>query len=283
MADALQGVTEVDATIQDVVSSLIQSYLQQEALLVPTVQDWSAMAKPGLDTIKIPRAPGFTVGDKAENTPVDAQTLTYSTDDLAMDKHKAIQFLAEDIAQIQANIPMMQDVAMRMAKDLAYQVDSDIYACLKACSAAAPDHLIKYLDTVNNDLEVQDLVEWRRLLNIQNVPMDDRYVLIPPSKEADMLKIDNFIKANEYGSREALLNGEIGRVFGFTVIVSNVSESDAACVAYHRSHVAFAFQRAVRFETDRDMANLATRLGADTIYGCKVLDSGKRGVFADET
>ena len=57
-----------------------------------------------------------------------------------------------------------------------------------------------------------------------------------------MLNLAQFINADQYGGREALLNGEIGRVFGFRVIVSNLL-ADAEAYAYHRSCLAFASQK----------------------------------------
>jgi predicted outer membrane protein len=48
--------------------------------------------------------------------------------------------------------------------------------------------------------------------------------------------------------------------------------------AYHKSHVAVAIQQAISYDTDKDLANLATRHSFDQIYGVKLLDSGKRGV-----
>lgn len=46
-------------------------------------------------------------------------------------------------------------------------------------------------------------------------------ILIHPRQEKDLRDLSQFIDASEYGSAGVLLNGEVGRIFGMTVIVSN--------------------------------------------------------------
>ena len=248
MAYEYFGVTDIANVSAELISSLVQEQLVEYLRLAPTVSDYSAMAMPGYKQIAIPRGSDLSAAAKGEGTEFEAQHFTYATDDLALDKHYVVPVDVEDIAQIQSRVPLMQDLVARMAVALADQIDSDIYDALKTCSTAAPDHVIQYNDAVNEDLELVDITECRKLLNIQKVPQMDRYLLICPSQEKNMLGISNFIKANEYGAREALLNGEIGRVFGFTVIMSNVCESDNYTLAYHKSHVAYAQQMGVKIE-----------------------------------
>lgn len=274
MADALLGKTEVDAVSQEIVTSIVQELLIQEAKLLPTVTDFSSLAGPGMDKIKIPNAGGFTVGDKAENTAVDAQLITYSTDDLALDKHKVIQVLLEQFADLQSKVAATQDIAMRAGKALALQVDTDIITALKATSASSPDHRIALAGA---SFAEADILEANRLLNVQNIPKSDRYFVISPDFEKAALAIANFVQADRYGDRMPLITGELGMAYGFRFIVHNGVSTTA--VAYHKSHVAVAIQQALRYQTALDLANLAVRHSFDQVYGVKTLDSGKRGVL----
>ena len=80
------------------------------------------------------------------------------------------------------------------------------------------------------------------------------------------------------------MNGEIGRVFGFRVIVTNQFSSDSEFVAYHRSHVGFARQMAPKFERQRSsLTKLSDEVSLSLLFGVKQLDSGNRAVYADET
>lgn len=274
MADVLLGKTEVDAVSAELIADLTQSFLIQEAKLLPTVLDYSAIAGPGMDKIKIPKAGGFTVNDKTENTAVDSQAITWSTDDLNLDKHKVIQVLVEKYAQLQGGGRVVSDIAERAGKALALQIDTDIIAALVATSASTPDHRIALAGSTFAEV---DILEARKLLNDQNVPLSDRFLVIPTAYEKSALALANLIQQDRYSGNTAIVSGEIGQAYGFRIIVHTGLSTTA--VAYHKSHVAVAIQQGLTYDFDKDLPNLAIRHSFDQVYGVKVLDSGKRGVL----
>jgi hypothetical protein len=144
-------------------------------------------------------------------------------------------------------------------------------------STSAPDHDINYNDTTNDDLEIADIVEARRLLGVQNVPMGDRSCFVTPDKEADLLKIDNFVRLDASGS-QGLTTGQIGRVYGFEVFMSTQMDAANSSLFCHRSAAATARQLLPKVEMDRDLPQLSDRWSVSHIYGVKTLDSGKRHV-----
>lgn len=275
------GVTETSAAAKAEVSSLVQSYLQQQSILLPTVSDYSFMAQKGVSSIKLPRSGGFTVGDKAENTAADATTVTYAADTITLNKHKYIQFLIEKIADKHTSVAVAQDMLMKASKDLAYQIDLDIVVELKLASAAAPDHQIVFIDTVTDVIAKGDILAARALLQAQNVDVKDCYIGIGPEKENELLALADFIQAERYGSAAPIQLGEFGKIYGMPVLVSNAF-SDFMCV-WHKSAVGIAFSQGIEVDSDKDLANLGTRYSLDMIYGVEVLDGGKRQVFVDST
>jgi len=273
MAD--MGKTEVAATIEERISMEIQKQLIEGSKLVPTVQNFSSLATPGVDTIKVPRAGDFTVDDKVENTAVTAQVLTYATDDMLLDKYKVIQVLLEDDAALEARPDVVADILGRMGRGIALQVDTDIVAALEATSAAAPDHRIAY---VGASIAQADILAARELLHIQNVPFNECYLGVDPTQEAALLAIADFVRADTYGSAAGLQNGELGRLYGCTVIMSN--EFDALkSMIWHPTHVGFAMHAMAKFETERELDKLATRYSVAQKYGTLTMDSGKRAVL----
>lgn len=275
MADALLGKTEVDAASAELISSIVQQFLIQESKLLSTVSDYSALAVPGSDTVKFPKAAGFTVGDKAENTAVDAQVMTYATDDLLLNKHKVVQVLVEKFAKLQGPQSLEADIALRAAKGLALQLDIDIITALEAASASGPDHRIAYIGAT---IAKEDILAARTLLNKQVVPMEDRYLVISPDSESSLLALADFIHAQTYGDANSLKSGELGRIYGFTVMMHN-NAATLKTLAYHKSHVAAAIQQGMVYDSDKDLANLAMRHSFDQVYGVKTMDAGKRGVL----
>lgn len=274
MADALTGLTETSATVEAIVSTEVQEVLTANMVVPGSVMDFSSQVGPGMDRLKIPRFGNFTVGSKSENTAVDAQVNAFSTDDLLLDQHKVVQFLIEDISDLQSKIAVTQAYVQQAAKDMAAQMDQKLIDDMEAgVSAAAPDHKIAYDDTVS--LKKQDFLNARKLLNIQKVPLADRFCLISPTSEASVLAIAEFVRVDESGGSAALRNGEIGKLFGFSVLMSPQAE-DLKSLFYHKSAHAFARQLAPRVQQDLDLANLAMRWSIDHIFGSKTLDSGKR-------
>lgn len=274
MADL--GKTEVDVTIEEVVSSIVQEELKANAVLAPSILDMSSLARPGMDKINFPRAGGFTAEAKAENTALTAQTITYVNDGLDLDQHKAILARVEDIAGLQAKPDVIADIVRRMGKELAIDFDSYIYTQLQAASASAPDHRILYdNNATDNTLGKVDILEARRLLNVQHAPMDDRFLLISPGSEKSLLAIDDFVHVDKYGaSAQGLSNGELGRIYGFKVLMSPIVD-DVKTIAYYKGCCAFAYQQQVRFEQARDLPNVASEYLMHTLYGSTTMQGGK--------
>ena len=107
----------------------------------------------------------------------------------------------------------------------------------------------------------------RRILNESNVPMSNRTFLVGTAIEEEMLNNDKFIRFDSIGqsAESALREASIGRIAGFTVVVSN-SIPDTDAYAYHRTAFVLA-ARAPRVPQGANMAvqrslGEAERLGA---------------------
>lgn len=272
---AQMGLTEVSATSMDVIASIVQETLKQESKLLPLISDYSAFAVKGAASVKVPRRTQFAAADKAENTALTAQELTFAVDTISLAKNKAIYAALERVAELQATPNVEGEIIMEMAKELALQVDKDIFTEIALASAAAPDHRIAF---VGSDVAQVDLLQARYLLNAQNVPMDNRFLGIAPDQEKALLAISDFVRADAYGSAGGLVNGEIGRLYGMTVVMSNVFTAARAYV-WHKSAIGFAQQMTPEYSTDVDLKNTAKEYLLQHVYGVEVLDGGKRQVL----
>ncbi len=244
------GLTEANAVIQETVSTLIQDALIESSKLMDKVQNFAA-------------APGEDLFDK------DATQL-------ALDKYKAIQVRVEDIASLQAKPNIVADMVDRMARQIALQIDTDLVTVLEDTSAAAPDHRLAFDNATS--LGKTDILIARELLQEQNLDFSECWIGVNPGHEREMLAIAEFVEADKYGSSAGLVNGELGKIYGARVVMSN-QFNDNKVIVWHPSHCAFARQQAPRFEQDRDLPNLATLYSVNQIYGVKQLDSGKRAVM----
>ena len=280
MADALMGVTETMASALANISNMAQSFLIQNSVLLPTVTNYSNLAVPGASSIKLPRSGGFTVGDKSENTAVDAQIITYAADSITF-SHRTVQFLVEKLAQKQSVVDVVQDAVMKATKALALDTDVKVLEQLALASSSAPDHQIVFADTSGDVVGKADILAARKLLIDQNVNPRECYIAVGSEKEAELLAISDFIDASKYGSNMPIMLGEIGMIYGMRVIV-HTSITDQM-YTWHPSAVGYAFSQNIELDFDKDLANIGTRYSLDYIFGAKVLDAGKRCVFTDST
>lgn len=274
---ALTGVTETSVTAIDVISRLVQLELRANAVLVPSLQDYSSLIVPGANKISIPRFGSLTAEDKAENTALTGQAFTASQDEIELNKHKASLVQLERIAKTQSALDMDMEVMKFIASSIVQALEVEANTVLQATSASAPDHRVEYAST--NVLAKADILEARKLLGVQNVPMNDGqlFMAIHPSQEEDILNESGFVDASQYGSEAPVQNGEIGRIYGFrTLVSSNVTEDTS--LFYHRTHCAFGLQEQIQFDSVFDAANLADNIVGWALAGFQTLDSGKRGV-----
>lgn len=280
MSDVDMGVTETGANAMALISAMVQKQLIASAKLMFTVEDHSAKAVKGAASVKFPRTGNLDPVAKAENTASESIALTYAGDTLNLNQHVQTFVRLEDIAEIQSVVDVEADIIERAGSGMAKKMDSYIYTVLKAgASASTPDHIIDHYST-SGAITRTKILEARKLLDTQDVPAEDRFMVVSPEQEAELLDIAGFVEADKYGARDALLNGEIGRLFGFTVIKTTICESDVT-LYYHRSACAFARQLEPKWEKMRNLAKLATEYSLSALYGAKVLDSGKRLVVAN--
>lgn len=271
-------------TEMDVISSIVQDELKRSAKLRPTITDRSDMAMKGVKSIDLPRFDSSFAGPQPQNpdgvTETAGQTLDFAVDTIDLNDWTSIVYKIPDRVSQQTMINLEGELAASAGKDYGNYVDDQIIAQLRL-AAVAQQIGIEDNDTpaLGAKLVLEDISKARRLLNRANVSQDDRYMLVPPEMEEDIINLDNFRNADKYGSREALLQGEVGQIYGFRVIVHNGLAANEA-IAYHKTACAVAVQQEVRFETRRLPLGLqATEYSFAMGMGQVVLDSGKRQVY----
>lgn len=278
MSDVNTGIAEVSDTIETIVAAELQSVLTAEAVIPGTILDFSSRSVPGMNTIKYPKFSNFVVNTKLPDTPVDAQSNSLSSDSLVLDQHKVIQFLVEDIADLQSKVNFVQGYIQQAGKDLAAEMDQKLIDDMEAgVSASSPDHKRAY--AAGSALADADLLQAIELLSIQKINRKEGlFLLVSPESEVDLLGVTAYISVADFGSADPIVNGQIGRVRGFSVIMSPAAEQ-LKTLAYHKSTHVFGRQMAPRYQTQYVVSDLATRHSIDHLYGSKSLQSGKRTVL----
>jgi len=274
-------------TEMDIISSIVQDELKRAAKLRETVVDRSDMAMKGVKSIDLPRFDSSFAGPADQNvdgtTETTAQTVDFAVDTIDLNDWTSIVYKIPDRISKQTMINLEGELAASAGKDYGNYLDDQIIVQLKLASAAAPDHLLGLGEAdagVGAAITLGDISKWRSSLNRENADQDNRFLVIPPEMEKTIIDLDNFRNADKYGSREALLEGEVGQIYGFRVIVHNgLAENEA--LAYQKKAVAYAIQQDVRFETRRLPLGLqATEYSFAMGMGQTVLQKGVLNIYA---
>tara|TARA_Y100001937_G_scaffold37135_1_gene53007 strand:- start:1630 stop:2484 length:855 start_codon:yes stop_codon:yes gene_type:complete len=274
------GITEAGSTRQALVSSIVQEVIAEKAQLLPLITDYSAQAQPGSQSLGIPRRDTFSAATKAENTAVDNSEMTFSVDTITF-AHKYVSAKIEDIARVQSSVDIPAEVVKEIGEAMAREADALILAQLKLASTSSPDHKLPYADATNDDIALTDITNARKLLRSNGKVMfndEKTYLLVSPEQEEFLLSLDNLIDAGKYGSEVSIQSGELGKVFGMRVVVSDLLAASES-IAFHSSAVGFASQQNFKLEFDRDLSNLADHYVGSGLMGAKVMHAGKRNVF----
>lgn len=175
------------------------------------------------DTVHINSIGAITVKDYTKNADIaDPDALTTTEQTLVIDQCKYFNFQVDDVDNVQAAGDLVDTAMSRAAYSLADVADAYLLKTIAAGAASgntvgaasAPIAL-----TAANVYE--NIVKLRTKLDKANVPNTGRTIVVPPEVYALLLMDDRFAKSDAAAGQSALLNGEVGRVAGFTVYMSN--------------------------------------------------------------
>ena len=273
---AIFSQAETGLTRLEMISAMVQRALRENAQLVPTVRDVSSLAQPGMDSISFPRRSGkFDVVNLAENADAAAQKYDYELDKLEFNHHAMISWFIKKRANIQSMVNIEADTIAEAAAEHAIDVDRKIIAAMVA-GAFEDNDIFTGASTpeITKDvvLNVKENLQKATKLNPRNANF---YLMVDSSKERELLNIGDFVKANEYGGDQAIVTGELGRLYGMRVLLTDESELDGHALGYVSQGIAYGNQMAPDFNELYQPKRAGTEYALDQLYGVKVLDGGK--------
>lgn len=274
MADAIIGSTETDAVKQALISTLVQRELAFQAKLVSTVRDVSQFAEEGAKSIEFPKFGSFTVINRAEGSAGDAEALSFTTDKLDLSFNAYVAWIVDSKSKIQSRPDVEAEAATRAASAHGRYVDLQILAELNTVAG------LNVNGASPADIDEDDVLDMREFILSNDGILENTTLVVPPSQEKAMLKIDRFTNNDIYG-RAVIPSGFIGTVHGVTVVVHNGFSGQQAYM-YERDGIALGFQKGASM--DEQPANEygvgAKRRAMDQLFGVKGQQLGEKGLAA---
>lgn len=298
------ALTEAATFVPEIWSDEIIAAYQKNLKMAPLVKRIAMNGKKG-DVIHIPKPTRGDANAKAADTAVTIIANTESELTVTINRHFEYSRLIEDIVEVQALGSLRQFYTEDAGYSLAVQVDNDLHAAgtgfgnggAIVFSPAATDYqhtgcffndggtTTQYTDDTLvagdefTDAFFRDMIQ---KLDDNNVPMENRTLIIPPATRNAIMGIDRYV-SSDFVSGQSVNSGLIGNLYGVDVYVSancrtieaagdNTASSvdTRAALLFHNDAVVMAEQLGVRSQTQYKQEYLSTLYTADTLYGVQV-------------
>ncbi len=289
--------TAADKFIPEIWSDEVIAAYQKNLVLANLVNKMTMRGKKG-DTLHIPKPTRGAASAKSANTVVNIQADTETEVLVTIDKHFEYSRFIEDIVEVQALASLRRFYTEDAGYALAKKVDDELFQLGKTFGNGTTTwvHSNSYYsnagtalgayaeDTVASSSTFTDAI-FRALIKLmddQDVPMDGRFFVVPPSVRQAILGIDRY-NSSDFVDGRGVNNGLIGSLYGIDIYVSSncpIIETDAnntaggdvkAAILAHKDTLVLAEQMSVRSQTQYKQEYLSTLYTADTLFGVKTV------------
>jgi N4-gp56 family major capsid protein len=280
--------TRAATFIPEIWSDEVIAAYKTNLVMAPLVTKMSFKGKKG-DTLHIPKPTRGTASAKTTETQVTLQQSTESEVQVLINQHYEYSRLIEDITEVQALASLRKFYTADAGYALAKRVDTDLLQLGRGVrggngtiaynkAVIGSDGSTDY--TGSNEAALTDAAIRKviQTLDDADVPMDGRYLVIPPVARNTLMGLARFTEqafTGEAAGGNTIRNGQIGDVYGVKVFVSTNCETatgDARiALMFHKDAFVLAEQMGVRSQVQYKQEYLSTLYTADMLYGVKEL------------
>lgn len=221
MANITKSLSDTAGFIPQAWASEALNVLRSNIVLAKLCSRDSDFAEAGWKgkTLNIPYPGTFTAQDKVANTVATVQTPSNgASTNISLTQHKTVDYIIEDVAFAQATsgINLMQAYGQAAGIAIAEQLETDLLA-LYSSLAVTP------VGTAGTDVSDTTLRSARKVLNDNKAPQSDRFMIVSDKDEIALLGNTNLQQYFAYTQTQALINGSIGRLYGFDIYTSQLA------------------------------------------------------------
>jgi hypothetical protein len=257
-------------------------------VLASLVRRLAVKGKKG-NAVNLPVPARGAASSKAANTVVTTITESGNDVQILLTAHWEYSRLIEDVVTIQANPSLRKFYTDDAGYALADAVDDQLFSSFQSLNGGtagtnlwegaviAGDGTTAFVAAAGNanataitDAGIRRVIQ---ILDDNNMPMNDRYMVVPPVGRRIMMGLARFTEQAFTGTGDPIRNGKLGSVYGMTVHASSncPTPSTATTVRIglisHKDAVVLAEVQGPRVQTQYKQEYLATLLTADTIFG----------------
>lgn len=279
--------TTADKFIPEIWSDEIIAAYKKNLVAANLFSKMSFKGKKG-DTLHIPKPTRGDASLKAASSQVTLIAATETEIQVLVNKHYEYSRLIEDIVEVQALASLRKFYTDDAGYALAKRVDTDLIELGRGANSGTAgdadytgaflggDGTTPYVDgsTVANALVDGAIRRTIQRLDDEDVPMTDRFIVIPPSARNTLMGLERFTEqafTGEVGGANTIRNGQIGDVYGMKVYVTTNADTATAggrvVLMAHKDAFVLAEQMGVRSQTQYKQEYLGTLFTSDMLYG----------------
>ena len=282
------GVTNTTAAtfIPEVWSDEIVAAYKKSLVMANLVKKMGFKGKKG-DTVHIPTPTRGSASAKSSLAQVTLQAATESDTPIYINKHYEYSRLIEDITEVQALSSLRRFYTEDAGYALGKQVDTDLITLGRGANGGTSTNAqyaggiigstgAAYTYGTSNAAAIADagIRKAIQLMDDDDVPMDNRSLVVPPTARNSMLGIARFTEQAFKGNGDTLMTGQFGDIYGVKVFVSTNcdtaagnSTTDRVALMFHKDWAVLVEQLGVRSQSQYMQEFLATLYTADMLYG----------------
>lgn len=202
-------------------SILLDSLKKNEVYVSVTNRDYEGEIASQGDTVHINQVSRPTVSTYTPGSAITVESLTSADRTLVIDQADYFAFQVDDIDKRQAAGNILTTAMVEAAYALADKADQFVAGKYVDVQAASKLNAGASVSILTGATAYTQLTKLKQKLDEANVPMDQRFVIIPPWMLALLLDSTNFAANPAANINSALLTGQIGRSAGMDILVSN--------------------------------------------------------------
>jgi hypothetical protein len=255
---------------EDLLASMVLQKLRKDMVFWPLLSDVSDRVRKGVKTVRIPRS----LGRQVSNTPTDGTELTnpttqYSDDVMTLNIHKTVYDYINDTEEAETMLDLKTDFYQDAPAALADAIEDEIIAFLVA---GAANHL--QFDGAGNLFPTLDQISnVNKLMTEAFIPKSNRYLAVSPSVLHEIRTQDGVADASKFGNNDAVVNGFVTKLHGFTVVES-AGLASAQAIAFHSDAAVKALSRSVKRDEERQSSKKREFVSLDISYGRQMIRGG---------
>jgi hypothetical protein len=200
------------------------------------------------NTYKFPKLGKGSATARIPQTDVTPLNVTYSQVTATMSDYNAAEY-SDIFHQAKVNFDERQELVQVVSKAIGRRMDQLILDGLDA--ASSPSTVAKTVVTSGSatasNLNVGKLIAAKKAMDANNVPFDDRHIIVHANNLSGLLGDERAI-SGDFATVKALVAGEINTFLGFRFYVIGdrdegglpLSTNDRTCFAFHRSSMGMA-------------------------------------------